>query len=168
MTRDIGPYHGAGSETLDIGPLQLAPAAGDVTGAGDGTMAGGSGAGALLAHAATPRLEGDFLADGVALAALHSGEDITYLAGGEAPGTTMRAIVRRHPREAQGGDRRDYRRGRAEIVLTRRASDGVTAVQAGKDQVLMPEFPTSPEDVTWRVVRLLAHDLGSWRLELTR
>lgn len=109
----------------------------------------------------------DVLADSTAFAARHDGEAITYLAEGELPGTGILAIVRRHDREADPWEGRSYRRARAEIIITNRASDGVVTVIEGKDQVLMPELAGGTTPETWRVAQVLDAGDGSWRLEVT-
>ena len=110
----------------------------------------------------------DILADSVAFAAQHDGEEITYLPGGSAPGFAIRAVVRRAVRETDGSDRRELRRRRAQITITSRASDGIESIDVRRDRVLLPEQPEDAETVTWNVVEILDQDPGTWRLELER
>lgn len=110
----------------------------------------------------------EMTADELALAASFSGEAIVYLEGGESPGRTIRAIVRRQQRATDGSDGRDLRRQRIQVRITKRATDGVPAVQVRRDQVQLKARSGDAAASTFHVVRILWQDAATWRLELER
>jgi hypothetical protein len=107
----------------------------------------------------------DLQADNVAFAAAHSGEQITYLEGGVAPGKVIRAVVHRQARELVGDSSYETMHDGIRLTITSRASDGVAQINVGSDVVLVAARPGgTPEQMT--VNAITASTAGSWQLEV--
>ena len=96
----------------------------------------------------------------VILNTLEFAEPITYKSTTLGDLTVNAVIDRNRLDPFEGG--RTVKRD-CEIFISKESVEGVSTVDVQDDQVVFPEV-LGGSDVTWRVVEIMAHDYGLWRL----
>ena len=89
-------------------------------------------------------------------------ESITYTPKNGSP-KTIKAIIVRSRLEPGGEDTGRILRNQCEVYIANDATDGVTSVDKGDDQLQFPEL-VGGSDITWVAIDIISKNEGLWRL----